>query len=88
LGIWPGASKGAFGIEGQLRPGFTGDEELTVLLEEDDVVAAKGACTSLAHTSTFRRIFSTLTAGVRLEERDGQMEEKVKDGRRREFIYL
>lgn len=60
-------------MEGQLRPGFRGDEELTVLLE-DDAVAAKGACTSLAHTSTFRRIFSTLTAGVRLEERDGQME--------------
>ena len=59
-------------MEGQLRPGFRGDEELTVLLEEDDVVAAKGACTSLAHTSTFRRIFSTLTAGGRLEEKDGQ----------------
>lgn len=45
--------------------------ELTVVLEEDveedEVVAgAVGACTSLADGSTFRCIFSTLTAGVRI----------------------
>ena len=53
--------------------------ELTVVLEEDveeedDVVAgADGACTILADESTFRCIFSTLTAGVRLEERVADM---------------
>lgn len=50
MGIWPGASKGGFGMEGQLRPGLRADEEeeavtvvvleLTVVLEveveEDD----------------------------------------------------
>lgn len=48
--------------------------ELTVVLEEDveedEVVAgADGACTSLADESILRCIFSTLTAGVRLEEK-------------------
>lgn len=47
---------------------------LTVVLaedaEEDELVAgADGACTSLAEESTLRCIFSTLTAGVRLEEK-------------------
>lgn len=51
--------------------------ELTVVLEEDveedEVVAgADGACTSLAE-STLRCIFSTLTAGVRLEEKVTEM---------------
>ncbi len=52
--------------------------ELTVVLEEDveedEVVAgADGACTSLADESTLRCIFSTLTAGVRLEEKVKEM---------------
>lgn len=51
---------------------------LTVVLAEDvdmdDVVAgADGACTSLADESTLRCIFSTLTAGVRLEEKVTEM---------------
>lgn len=67
-------------MEGQLRPGLRADEEevvmvvvleLTVVLEEDveedEVVAgAERVCTSLADESTFRCIFSTLTAGVRI----------------------
>lgn len=64
-------------MEGQLRPGLRADEEevvmvvvleLTVVLEEDveeDEVVA-GACTNLADESTFRCIFSTLTAGLRI----------------------
>lgn len=65
---------------GQLRPGFRADEEvvvmgvvleLTVVLEEDVeedevVVVAERVGTSLAEESTFRCIFSTLTAGVRI----------------------
>lgn len=64
---------------GQLRPGLRADEEvvvmgvvveLTVVLEEDVeedevVVGAERVGTSLAE-STFRCIFSTLTAGVRI----------------------
>lgn len=65
-------------MEGQLRPALRADEEvvmvvvleLTVVLEdveEDEVmVGADGACTGLADESTFRCIFSTLTAGVRI----------------------
>ena len=74
-------------MEGQLRPGLRADEEevvmvvvleLTVVLEEDveedEVVAgAVGTCTNLADESTFRCIFSTLTAGVRLEEKVTEM---------------
>lgn len=42
--------------------------------EEDGVVAgADGACTSLADESTLSCIFSTLTAGVRLEEKVTEM---------------
>lgn len=73
-------------MEGQLRPGLRAEEEeevvmvvvleLTVVLEEDveedEVVAgADGVCTSLE--STLRCIFSTLTAGVRLEEKVTEM---------------
>lgn len=68
-------------MEGQLRPGLRADEEevvmvvvleLTVVLEEDEVVAgAVGACTNLADES--RCIFSTLTAGERLEEKVTEM---------------
>lgn len=51
---------------------------LTVVLaegvEEHEVVAgADGACTSLADESTLRCIFSTLTAGVRLEKKVTEM---------------
>lgn len=51
---------------------------LTVVLaedvDEDEVVArADGVCTSLADESTRRCIFSTLTAGVRLEEKVTEM---------------
>lgn len=68
-------------MEGQLRPGFRADEEvvvvmgvvleLTVVLEEDVeedevVVGAERVGTSLVEESTFRCIFSTLTAGVRI----------------------
>lgn len=73
-------------MEGQLRPGLRADEvvvmvvvlELTVVLEEDveedEVVAsAGGACTSLDDESTLRGIFSTLTAGVRLEKKVTEM---------------
>lgn len=74
-------------MEGQLRPGLRAEDEeggmvvvleLTVVLEEDvegdEVVAgADGACTSLADESTLRCIFSTLTAGVRLEEKVTEM---------------
>lgn len=73
-------------MEGQLRPGLRADDDdeeevvmvvvllLTVVLEEDEVVAgADGACTSLADESTLRCIFSTLTAGVRLEEKVTEM---------------
>lgn len=43
-------------------------------VEEDGVVAeADGACTSLADESTLSCIFSTLTAGVRLEEKVTEM---------------
>lgn len=42
--------------------------------EEDGVLAgAEGACTSLADESTLSCIFSTLTAGVRLEEKVTEM---------------
>lgn len=43
--------------------------------EEDDgvVAGADGACTSLADESTLSCIFSTLTAGVRLEEKVTEM---------------
>lgn len=77
LGICPGAGNGGFGTGGQLRPGFRAEEvvvrgvvlELTVVLEEDVeeeevVVGAERLDTSLE--STFRCIFSTLTAGVRI----------------------
>lgn len=59
--------------------------ELTVVLEDDVekdeavvvvvvvVVGAGGPCTSLADESTLRCIFSTLTAGVRLEEKVTEM---------------
>lgn len=74
-------------MEGQLRPGLRAEEEevvrvvvleLTVVLEEDveedEVVAgADGVCTSLDEESTLRCIFSTLTAGVRLEEKVTEM---------------
>jgi len=76
-------------MEGQLRPALRVDDEeevvmavvleLTVVLEEDveeedEVVAgADGACSSLADESTLRCIFSTLTAGVRLEEKVTEM---------------
>lgn len=63
-----------------LRPGFRADEEvvvtgvvleLTVVLEEDVedeevVVGAERVGTNFAEESTFRCIFSTLTAGVRI----------------------
>lgn len=86
MGICPGASNGGFGMEGQLRPGLRAEEEvvrvvvleLTVVLEEDveedEVVAgADGVCTSFDEESTLRCIFSTLTAGVRLEEKVTEM---------------
>lgn len=70
----------------QLRLGLWTDEEvvmavvleLTVVLEEDVeedevVVGADEACTGLADESTLRWIFSTLTAGVRLEEKVTEM---------------
>lgn len=75
-------------MEGQLRPGLRAEDEevvmvvvleLTVVLEEDveeedEVVAgAEGTCTSLADESAFRCIFSTLIAGVRLEEKVTEM---------------
>lgn len=68
-------------MEGQLRPGLMADEEevvvmvlvleLTVVLEEhveehEVVEGADRLGTSLAAESTFRCIFSTLTAGVRI----------------------
>lgn len=65
-------------MEGQLRPGLRADDEvvtvavlgLTVVPEEVVVVVveaaamAEGAWGSLAEGSTFRWIFSTLTAGM------------------------
>lgn len=77
-------------MEGQLRPGLRIDDEevvmvvvleLTVVLEEDveedEVVeGAEGAC--LADESTFRCIFSTLTAGVRLEEKVAEMKKAAR----------
>lgn len=90
MGIWPGASNGGFGMEGQLRPAFRVDEEvvmavvleLTVVLEEDveedEVVAgADGACAGLAGVSGFGCILSILTAG-RLEEKMTAMKRVVR----------
>lgn len=49
-------------------------EDVAEEVEEDGVVAgADGACTSLADESTLSCIFSTLTAGVRLEEKVTEM---------------
>ena len=52
--------------------------ELTVVPEEEEeeevvkaVAMAEGACGSLADGSTFRWIFSTLTAAVSLDKKEG-----------------
>lgn len=80
-------------MEGQLRLALRAVEEvvvtvvvleLTVVLDrgvvEEDEVVAGAACawTSLVDESTFRWIFSTWTAGVRLE--DKVTEVKKEDG--------
>ena len=79
-------------MEGELRPGLRADDEeedeevtvavleLTVVPEEEVVVEAvamaEGAWGSLADGSTFRWIFSTLTAAVSLDEMEGRKTRK------------
>lgn len=78
----PDTSNEGFGMAGQLRPGLRADDDddvevviaavLTVVLVEgveEETAGADGVCSSLAEGSTLRWIFSTLTAGVRLEEK-------------------
>lgn len=77
-------------MEGQLRPGLRADEEvvvmvvvfeLTVVLEEaveeyEVVAGTERVGTSFAEESTFRCIFSTFTAGVRILSCCGNLEKK------------